>query len=110
LVAEFSPSIAVRACQKIAKHSLLFKTEISPIALMSCWQKAHQDDRTAFSRVMESVFQMKAQVDPAFFHLAELLVSAGSPLTICNFVIASVSPSAAQALRVFPSPFQRESI
>jgi hypothetical protein len=106
LVVEFSPSIAVRACQKIVKHSFPFRTEIFPITFLSCWQRAHPDDRVIFSRVMESIFEMKAHVDPAFFRLAELLVRAGCPLDISNFVIASACPSPAQALRFLVRHFR----
>ncbi|OHT11231.1 PIKK family atypical protein kinase [Tritrichomonas foetus] len=98
VVAE-SPSIAIRACHKIVQHSPSFRSEVFPIAFLSCWRAAPQSDMKKFSTMIRQIFEGENPINPTFLRLAELLVRAGTPLNISNFVIAKACQSPAMALR-----------
>lgn len=101
-----SPSIAIRACHKIVKHSPSFRMEIFPIAFLSCWKVARESHQKSFSKVIQSIFESENPIDPAFIRLAELLLRAGHPLQIKNYLIASSCQSPAQGLRFLVRDFK----
>lgn len=94
-----SPSIAIRSCSKIVQHSPSFRRIIFPIAFLSCWRITQMNDRQAFSKAIQSIFENKNTVNPVFLKLAELLLRVGHPLLISNFIIAQACQSPTMALR-----------
>ncbi|OHS99482.1 PIKK family atypical protein kinase [Tritrichomonas foetus] len=99
IVVSESPSLAIRSCHKLAINSPPFRSDIFPIAFLSCWIVAKRRDQRSFSHVLQTVFETDQHLNPAFLRLAELLVRCGRPLNISSFVIASACHSPALALR-----------
>ena len=105
-VVQNSPYISIRGCLKIVKHSRTFRSDIFPMAFLSCWRSAKANARQSFSKVIQSIFETESYVDPVFLRLAELLERSGHPLHISNFIIASACHSPAQALRFLVKHFR----
>ncbi|OHT01329.1 PIKK family atypical protein kinase [Tritrichomonas foetus] len=94
-----SPLPAIRSCTQLVLHSHQLRTDLFPIAFLSCWRVASKAEKKNISNMISNIFSQFSSIDPLLLILAETLDRAGCPLMIPNDLIASKCTS--PALRVY---------
>lgn len=83
-----SPSSSIQACHQVMKQSASFREQLFPIAFLSCWRSANNNDKINISNIIKMVLQNFDKIEPVFIKLAVLLDRAGCPLLISDDVLA----------------------
>ncbi|OHT01774.1 PIKK family atypical protein kinase [Tritrichomonas foetus] len=96
-VVENSPSIAIRSCSQVIGQSQAFRSELFPIAFLSCWKAANDMEMQVFSKSVRTIFGFE-KLDPQVISLIELIDRAGLPLDIPDCEIAKKCSSTSMAL------------
>lgn len=94
-----SSSVSIRACKYIISKNQQFMRKIFPIAFVSCWKDASDNEKKYFSEIMKSVLTSSCILDPALLNLAEILDKCGLRLLIDDMDLAKVCKS--NALSVY---------
>ncbi|OHT15233.1 hypothetical protein TRFO_14257 [Tritrichomonas foetus] len=102
-----SPSVVIRSCATLANTMSKFRQQLFPIAFLSCWQKASQNEQEHVSLIVKRVFSFQ-HVDPFFIQIIELLDRAFVPLQIDDYVLATTSSSRPLTLFFFQRIFKKD--
>lgn len=93
-----SPSPSIRACAQVMNQSQSFKSELFPVAFLSCWRTASEQDQKAVSNIIKMIFENFEEKVPDLINLAEFLDRSGCPLLFTDDVLAAASDSTSFSL------------
>ena len=93
-----SPSPSIRACAQVMNQSQSFKSELFPIAFLSCWRGAGLDAQIAVSNIIRMIFESFEEKVPDLINLAEFLDRSGCPLHLSDAALAAASDSTSFSL------------
>lgn len=96
-VVENSPYISIRSCIQVISQSQQFRDELFPVAFLSCWKSATENEKQLFSEIIKSILLVE-KADRKLNMLIDLLDSAGCPFQIEDKIIAQACNSTAKAL------------
>ncbi|KAK8899019.1 hypothetical protein M9Y10_001315 [Tritrichomonas musculus] len=92
---KLSPIPSIRCCTQLALQSYQIRKELFPIAFLSCWKNASNEEKKGISNTIANIFRSFSSIDPMLLVVAEKLERAGCPLLIPQDLIASVCKSPA---------------
>lgn len=77
-----SPSPVVRSCINLANSNTTFRKQIFPLAFLSCYKEASEEEREHFSNLVTQIIHTHSRVDQTILQLAEIVDRAFIPLKV----------------------------
>ena len=94
-----SPVPSIRVCTQLVLQSQTLRNELYPIAFLSCWKIASDEQKKVVSNIVSNIFSQFSFIDPMLIVLAETLERANCPFLVSKDLIAMKCTS--PALRVY---------
>lgn len=103
-----SPNPSIRVCTELFSIAPKFIQKVFPLAFLSCWKSATQDDRDSFSSVVCKILQLHKTPHKRLLKLVQLTDMAGIPMKIDELLVADLSHSAQFSMYLLQKRFIKE--